>query len=215
MEPVTELRQKVVLDGSAPAGVKFVNLPKKLPRGDLLPVSAECAEPKSIKEVVFFVGKLGPDGKIPANAIQAPGELTDKEKGIWSAKLEAPTDQKGKFDISVQFVKVTGLVATDTIKIELVDPVKEGPPKASIEGKIVSVGGQPQGPGIPVELRDANGAVKDSTKTDDKSNYLFKDVAPGSYRISAVRTGTNTKGATTTSVKEGEKKTDVDVKLSR
>ena len=47
--------------------------------------------------------------------------------------------------------------------------------------------------GIPVELRDDKGNLKDSTKTDEKSNYVFKDLAPGTYRITAVRTGTATK----------------------
>ena len=68
---------------------------------------------------------------------------------------------------------------------------------------------------IPVQLLDDKGAVKDTAITDDKSSYLFKDVIPGSYTIRSVRTGNNTKGQITVGVKDGEKKVDVDVKLSR
>jgi hypothetical protein len=218
-EPKPNIQKTVLLDASPPTGVKFVKekMPNQLVRGDSLPVSATCADPKSVKQVVFFVGKLGPDGKtVPPNAVPVPGELTDKEKGIWTAELDAPTDKKGKFDVTVQFVKVTGTVATDTIKIELVDPGPgKGGGKASIEGKITDVAGAPQGPGVPVELRDDKGNIKDTTKTDDKSNYIFKDVMPGTYQVTSARTGTRTKGATTVQVKEAEKKTDVDVKLSR
>jgi hypothetical protein len=218
--PVTEIRHTVVLDGSPPEGVKFVNFPKSLVKGDVLPVSAVGVDPESgIEKVVFFVGKLGPDGKVPPNTQLTPGKLTDAEKDIWSAVLDAPTDQKGKFDVTVQFVNFAGLVTTDTVKIELIDPGKEGVPgaggAASIQGKLIDGTGRPQGPGILVELRDDKGAVKDTTKTDAKSDYLFDKVAPGTYTVVGLRTANNTKGATTVGVKPGEKKVDVDVKLSR
>ena len=220
-EPVKELRQVVLLDANPPSGIKFIldKMPKQLKVGDSLPVSASCTDPATIKQVVFFVGKIAPDGKIvPANAVQVPGELTDKEKGIWSADLDAPTAKKGKFDVTVQFVKTTGVVATDTIKIELIDNNNKpmgGGGKASIEGKIKDVGGTPQGAGVPVELRDDKGNVKDTTKTDEKSHYIFKDLIPGTYQIVSVRTATRTKGSIIVQVKDGEKKTDVDVGLSR
>jgi hypothetical protein len=168
--------------------------------------------------VVFFVGKLGPDGKVPPNTQLTPGKLTDAEKGVWSADLDAPTDQKGKFDVTVQFVNGAGLVTTDTVKIELVDRGKDGGPDgaaASIQGKLIDGTGRPQGAGILVELRDDKGAVKDTTKTNEKSEYLFANVMPGTYTVVGVRTANNTKGATTVGVKPGEKKVDVDVKLSR
>ena len=78
-EPVTDLHQVVLLDANPPSGIKFIvdKIPSQLKVGDSLPVSASCADPKSIKQVVFFVGKLGPDGKVPANTIQVPGELVD------------------------------------------------------------------------------------------------------------------------------------------
>ena len=107
-----------------------------------------------------------------------------------------------------------GVVTTDTIKIELVDAGKDSAgAKGSIGGKITDLAGLPQGKDVPVELRDDKNMVKDSTKTNEKSEYTFKDVAPGTYTVRSARTGNNTKGATVTQVKEGEKKTDVDVKL--
>jgi hypothetical protein len=212
--------QTVVLDGTPPEGIEFVNMPTQVKRGDSLTVNAKGFDPESgIKEVLFFVGKLDKDGKLPPNAIQAPGKLIDPEKGIWTADLDAPTDQKGKFEVTALFLNAADMPATATVKIELIDGKGGGGGggggKASIQGKLVDGTGRPQGKGVLVELRDDKGAVKDTTKTDEKSEYAFKDVAPGTYIIAGVRTANNTKGATTVQVKDGDKRTDVDVKLSR
>jgi hypothetical protein len=215
-----DIKRSVVLDGTPPEGVKFVDdWPKSLPRGKSLPVSAVGKDPESgIKEVFFFVGKLTPEGKVPPNTNLIPGTELDKEKGLWGAVLDAPTENKGRFDVTVVFVNTAGMPASDTVKIELTDSGKggkDGGGSASISGKLVDPAGRLQGKGILVELRDADGKVKDTTMTDDKSAYTFKDLAPGTYRVGGLRTANNTKGATVVQVKEAEKKVDVDVKMSR
>ena len=55
--------------------------------------------------------------------------------------------------------------------------------KTTIEGAVLE-GTTPRGqPNVPVVLRDDKGAAKESTKTDDKGKYAFKDIAAGNYRV--------------------------------
>jgi hypothetical protein len=218
-----EIVKTVTLNG-APPGVKLVrdeaSLPPKLARGADLPVKAKVVgyKPEEIQQVVFFVGKPGPDGGPPPNAVQATGELSKKEPGVYVALLAAPTDLKGKLDVSVRVLNVANVAATDTVKIELVDPTPPGGGATagkggSIEG-FVTEGGRVQA-GLEVGLRDNLGVFKDTTKTDAKGKFLFKDVPAGSYQVSAAKTSANTKGAVAVEVVDGTKKTDVEVKLTR
>ena len=209
----------MALDNSPPEHVKLVDFPEKLARGAELPVKATGFDPDSdIKEVVFYVGRPGPDGNAPPTAVKAPGKLIDKDKHIWAAALAAPTDQKGKMDVTAQFVNGANLSATDTVTIQLVDPTPPtgagaGPKGGSVEGTVAE-GGRGQ-PGLEVRLLDDKGAVKDAVKTDAAGKYLFKDVAAGSYNVAATKTTDSTKGESAVQVLDGQKKTGVDVKLTR
>ncbi len=216
-----EIIQNVAFDGTPPEGVKLVGFPVKLERGKLLPVKARAADPDTgIKSVVFFLGKPGPDGKPLPTVVVVPGQpsLEKDEKDVWVALLPAPTGQVGQFEVTVQATNAANLAAADTVTIQLVDADKDkdkdkakGP--ASIEGK-VTMGGIPQ-PKVPVLLRDGDGKVKDTAVTNDAGIYLFKEVPPGSYRITAVKTGAATRGENAAQVLEGQKKTDVNVNLTR
>ncbi len=218
-----EILAEVIFDG-APAKLKFVGFPKQLERGAPLPVKALTPVPESgIKEVVFFLGKPSPDGKAPPDAVKVRGlrvddKALDAKTGLFEARLDAPTDAKGKVDVTAQVTNGAGLVATETVQIELI-PAKGAAGgaapagKASIEGKVVQ-GDRPQ-PNLPVLLRDAAGGVKDTTMTDDKGGFLFKEVLPGTYRVFASKTGDSTKGETIVQVQEGQKKTDVSVSIVR
>ncbi len=214
---ISELTQEVLFDGNRPTDLRFVDFPKTLVRGSALPVKAVVPAPESgIKEVLFYVGKPGPDGKMPPNSVTAPGTLADPKTDLWVAALDAPTDQKGKADVTAQVTSNTGLVATETVTIKLVDagPNGGGGGKGgTIEGAVVQ--GDRLQPDVPVFLRDAAGGVKDTTVTDKKGAYSFKDVPPGTYRVFAKKNGDNTKGETIVQVQEGQKKVDVGVSLLR
>src|SRR5262249_28837763 len=72
---VPYISSKMKLDGTPPEDVKFVDFPKELTRGSALTLKATGHDDDSeIGKVVFFTGKLPPDGVIPPTAIQAPGE---------------------------------------------------------------------------------------------------------------------------------------------
>jgi hypothetical protein len=223
-EKTTEVLVPVGLDATKPEGVKFVRWPKQLLRNAPIVVRATGRDPESdISRVIFFVGKPAPDGKVPADVISAE-ELPDPEYGkIWAAELPVSTEQKALFDVTVQFTNGAGLSATETIKIQLVDPpppVKPdakppaGPKPAIIEGRVVE-GGRPQ-PNVTVSMLDTKDlTAKGTATTDAQGKFVFKDVPAGSYRLSASKTAANTRGTTTVSVIEGQKKTDVEIKLNR
>jgi hypothetical protein len=191
--PVSQILETVTFDGTKPENLKFLDFPKQLERGSELPVRATASDPESgIKSVAFYIGKPGPDGKPPATAVLVPGKLLDPKTGVWVASLDAPTDQKGKTEVTAQFTNGAGLVATDTVKIELIDPgagAAGAGKAASIAGKVF-VGDRPQ-PDVAVELRNAAGAVLDTKATDKDGKFLFKDVAPGTYKVFSSKRGQN------------------------
>lgn len=227
----------LALDGSPPDSLEFVdNFPEQLLRGSPLDLQVKAVDLETgIRNVVFFVGKPGPDGKAPPTAQPVQAELTDgnaKEdqeglllytEGTWEYQnFFAPTDQKGEFEITAQATNKAGQTVTKTIKIQLVDPPppgapnggKNGPPPVpaeppSIEGTVLE-GGRGQ-PGLIVNLANDMGAIKDTTTTDDKGKFLFKNVEPGVYSVTSSKVGSNTRGATTVGVKEGKKVIEVEL----
>jgi hypothetical protein len=218
-----EYTDKVLLDASPPEGVKLVNWPAKLRRGDPLPVRAVGYDPESsISKMVFYLGKppdpAAPPPPVPVPVVKADGVLIDAEKHLWAATLDAPTDKRATFEVSVVAVNGVGLTASDTQKIELIDPPPPPAPGtikgASIEGIVVE-GGRPQ-PNLVVFLRDPkDNTVKDSVRTDAAGKYIFKDVIPGSYRVTVEKTTDTTRAGVAAQVIDGEKLTDVILNLQR
>jgi hypothetical protein len=215
VEKTTSIVAGLMLDATKPEGVQFINFPAKLPRGAVLPVRALGSDPESgIKQVVFFGGRPLPDGKLPPGTTPVAGERVDKDQ--WGASLPVATDKKGPVEVTVQFTNGAGLTTTETVVIQLVDPPAEAKEKgkgASIAGS-VSEGDRPQ-PNLPVWLFDDKSAVRDMVRTDDWGQFLFKDVPPGSYRVVATKSGSNTRGEVAAQVAEGQQKTGVDVRMVR
>jgi hypothetical protein len=206
-----QIEKTFTLDGSPPQGLKFVAFPKELPRGERLPVKAVAHDDESkIAKVNFFVGKPGPDGKLPPNTVLVPGKPADND--LWVAALDAPTDQKGKLEVTVQATNGANLTASETVTIQLLEPVPVVK-LASIEGDVVQ--GDRNQLGVAVALYDALGALKDGTTTDDKGHYVFKNLPPGTYRVAALKSSDNTKGAVAVSVLGGQEKKGVNIKLMR
>jgi hypothetical protein len=213
-ELTREVVVKFTLDASPPQGLRFVDFPEQLFRGDPLPVKAVARDDESqIQKVVFFLGKPGPDGKPPQGTVPVPGKLADKDKNLWAAALDAPTDQKAKLEVTVQATNGANLTASETVVIKLVDAPAGGVKLGTIEGDVVE--GARKQPGVAVSLLDGMNGVRDSAATDDKGHYVFKDVLPGSYRVLAAKTTDNTRGVVNVTVAAGQKKTGVDIKLMR
>ena len=70
-------------------------------------------------------------------------------------------------------------------------------------------------PNLPVFIFDPQGIPRDQTKTDDQGRFLFKEVVPGTYRVVATKSGSGSRGEAPVQVMEGQKKVDVEVKMTR
>jgi hypothetical protein len=188
----------------------------QMPPGQPLRLVATGDDPESgIQQVVFFLGKPTADLKVPEMVLPVEG-VPDVKKTTWKAELPAPSDKGGVVAVTAQFTNGAGLKSFGMIEIRLVPPPPPAPPgpppKPSIEGTVVDDGGRAQ-PGLKVTLTDAQGVAKETTTTDTAGKYLFKDVAPGSYRVTAAKTASSTNGETAVQVLEGQKKTGVEVRL--
>jgi hypothetical protein len=201
-EKVPYISSKVMLDGTPPEDVKFVDFPKELTRGSALTLKATGSDPESrIGKVVFFVGKLPQDGVIPPTAIQAQGEEEDEDEGVWVAELPVPTDKANTLDVGVQFTNKVGQTTTATAVIKLVDAK---PGTATIKGEVVE--GERAQAGLDVLLRDPQGTVKDTAKTDNAGKFVFKNIQPGTYQLVVVKSSSMRTGQAAVKVEAGEEK---------
>jgi hypothetical protein len=231
----SEIVKDIFLDPTPPEILSLEVVPATPPvpayRGRTLSLRARGVDPESdIREVLFFAGKPAPDGSIPPGAVVRKGSRppkpqkeadkgakSEKESDYWFADLPVPADQSGPFFASVRFVNHAGLSATSApIAVEVKDPPPDTTPavKASIAG-VVREGSRPQ-PGVPVTLRNAAGQVVAEVKTGADGSYLFKDLEPGNYRVSAVNATLNIRGQTPLiELKAKEQKANQDISLIR
>ena len=223
----------LAFDETPPVGVDFVadkEFPQELERGRRLRVEATGKDEESeIDRVEFFVGKFvkNKDGKeeIPPNADTVQGEPVAGKKDAWYAMLPG-LERAGTANLSVQFVNKAGQSTNRTIEIRLIDPPAPGagniggaaaaPSKLKVSGTVAE-GDVPQ-PDLEVVLKDDKGAVKGITKTskDPKTvgTFVFENVAPGAYTVSAAKVDSNTKGEKGVTVGSQDVK-NVDLKLYR
>lgn len=205
----------VTVDDTPPEGVRltFDNLKggKQLEKGQPLRLSATADDlDTEVAKAVFFLGVPTDDGKPPADAVQVKGDRRVDRGGEvrWTAALPLPADKRGELTVGVIVTDSAGNSSPPEVKrIELVDAPPPGAKPGSVEGKL-TFGENPQ-PGQTVTLADADGKAKDTTKTDGKGKFAFKDVPPGAYKLTAAKTdfSTGLAGATEVTVKPGEKAT--------
>ena len=101
------------------------------------------------------------------------------------AALLIPPGHKGPLFISVQVVNHAGLASVDTITVDVTErePGKTG--LGEIVGKVTE-GPRPQ-PNLLVTLVDDNGKEIARTRTQPDGTYRFGNLAPGHYRVIAVK----------------------------
>lgn len=217
IEKKPAITRSLILDAARPKNIRFLlpmpaDQPQALPRGAPLVVRVTAEPPESgIAQVHFYSGRPEKDGKPPASAVVVPGQAG--EKNTWEAKVPVPNERGVKVDVTVQLVSGAGQTATETIAVQLIDPADQAKGGATIAGTVVE-GDRPQ-PGLTVTLVDPQGVTRYTVKSGPGGTYLFKDVAPGSYRVIATKTGSNTRGQASVQVQEGDKKNDVEIRLQR
>jgi len=169
----------IIIDDTPPRWVKMARLPKQAKRGAPLEIRATGHIPLSgIREVVFFVGKPMPDGKLPPGVPTASGKPLPGSTQTWAGVLPLPADPKGPIDVSVGFVSNVGLSSFDSGRIELIDtqPV----PTGSIRGRVLEAA-LPQS-GLVVGLVNGKNETLE-TKTDKDGVFSFADVPVGKYHV--------------------------------
>jgi hypothetical protein len=177
--------RSIIIGEQSPAGVQFVRPPAKAWKEAPLRLLAQGADPLvGVKEVKFFFGKPK-DNKLPPGTETASGVLIDQGLGVWGVNLKVPADKKGPTDISVEFVNKLDLssFATTTIDLTDTDPALSAP--GTIKGTVTE--GPAAQADLEVALVNEKGEPKAKTKTNDKGEYLFADLAPGSYRVLATK----------------------------
>ena len=192
----TKLSYRLIVDETPPPAedIRIAPFPPRLERGKPLPVFVTASDPETfIERVAVVVGKPGPDGKFPPDAI-----LVEAEKLAlgWSAQVPLPVPPPAPppppgtppakkepippFDITVIAENEVGLSTARVIRIELVEPLG-----GTIELTVLR-GGRPQ-PDTPVTLVDADGKEKGAGKTNKKGVILFTNLPPGVYKASALK----------------------------
>jgi hypothetical protein len=207
-EKVVQGKRVDVLASNDPAANVLV-------RGKPLQLVVQADDPEShIQHAVFFLGKPTADLRIPDMAPRVDGKPDTEERTTWRAPLNVPTDRPAAVQVSVQVTNGAGITSFGTIEIRLVDAPPSTKPAAlpRIEGRVVDNGGRAQ-PNVRVNLTDGMGTVKDSVTTNDAGAFVFKDVAPGSYRVVAARRAVGLVGETSVQVAAGEDRTGVIVRL--
>jgi hypothetical protein len=215
-----QVRKTIVLDDTEPENVRFEKLAAEATRGKVLPVRASAIDDESgIRDVIFFLGQVQPDGKLPPGTATVPGERVKTKGGVvWTAELKVPKNQKDPMNVSVRFTNGVGLSTTETVALDAIDPPAVKPKakaakKASITGTVTE-GDRPQ-VGIKVDLLSGGKTLKQYT-TKAGGAFEFKDLEAGDYQVSAAKPGVaNTKGSTPVKLGDKEEKKDVVIKLWR
>jgi hypothetical protein len=184
--------RSIVLSDAPPAAPRFLDPPPRAWRATPLRLRASGGDPVTkIRGVTFFVGEPV-DGKLPPGALSGTGRPVNDEHTVWEGDLPLPPKHLGPTPISVQFVNELGLSRFDTIRVTL----EEKDPLASRPGRIQGVvreGTRPQA-GLNVVLSDEKGASQAKASTNEQGQFVFRDVAPGKYRLSCDKSSTQRRG---------------------
>jgi hypothetical protein len=179
---------KVNQDISAPEGIKL-ELPKDKEWAVGAPVElrAVIRERKEnqapIGKVVVFRGKAPKDDKmeIKDDDILFIDEAPDPKQKEWKFTLPPQTKAEA-LTLSVQFTTRTGVKAalTDSITFKAGGPVKK---LYTVKGDVLR--GELKQAGVEVSLMDAKKNVKATGKSNAEGAFVFENVEPGSYIVSA------------------------------
>ena len=186
----------LIVDDTPPPAedIKVGPFPKRLERGKPLPVFITALDPDTrIERVAVVLGKPGPDGKLPPDALVV--EAVETTLG-WVAQVPLPTpapvpppppgtppakkEPIPPIEITVVAENEVGLSTAKVVRIELVEPMG-GTLEITVER-----GGRPQ-PDTPVTLVDADGKEKGAGKTKANGKIVFKNLPPGIYKASALK----------------------------
>lgn len=219
----------VVIDGTPPEKVRFTTFDKRrvqqnsetnphlVKAGGPYLAQAEGEDPESkIKEVFFFLGE--PAGRKRPETVKQPikGSKLDGEGKLWETKnvILAATLEVQK--VTVEFVNGAGESEFATIYVQVeaekkaADATKkdDGPKTGTLKA-IVTLGERPQ-PNKSVKLKNlAPNAPAQTETTDEKGEFVFKDLQPGKYTVQAISDDGRQSAEVPLEIKAGDNKTQV------
>lgn len=190
----------LVVDETPPPGeeIDFGGFPVRHTKGVPLPVYVSADDPESrVERVTVYLGKPGPDGKMPDDAPKFEAARQRYAGRLWLAQVQLPppapvppADPKAPpvlkppaaVDVTAVAENGVGLTTTRVVRIQLVDP-----PLGTIRATVMR--GSLVQPGVEVFLRDAEakerGAAKTGTKGKDLGVAEFTGLQPGTYHLFA------------------------------
>jgi hypothetical protein len=219
---------KIVLDDSPPEDARIRSVgglaipapdqrdkPIEILKASSFEIVAEALDKESgVAEVLVFLGRPV-DGKPPQGVTPLRAQPINDARTRWKARLPL-ADRIGIVEITAEFKNAVGLCSFDTVALDVRNPKPPDQPGTDKHGKIVgkvTEGGRLQ-KGLEVSLKDDKGIDKAKTKTRDDGTFVFDDLPPGNYKISAVKEFSKSKDEKTVTVEAG-KTTTADLALVR
>lgn len=201
-----ESEVEVAFDDSPPLAT--ISAPAEHPRGTPLPVSVTASAKSGIDKVLFFVGE--PPAPTVVNPVAGKvflGTPPSVPNGPFTARLPMP-DTKGHVVIGARVINGASKFIDKTAELDLIEPVvKTKPTTGEIKGKVGAGSASDPRPQANIDvylLDEKQSKVIKSTKSNDKSEYEFKDLPPGNYVVYARKPIEYTSVKAPAEVKAGE-----------
>jgi hypothetical protein len=174
------------------------------------------AEGKPLPPGKAAVGVRGPLPEAKADTRTRPLPVDDARPAAYTAALLMP-DQKGPVTVGARFTNRVGLTEEVVAEVMVVDP----PTTGSVKGRVVqgSTPERPQ-PGLEVVLSE-EGAKPDAApvataKTNDRGEFVMKDIKPGKYVVRSTKPADyGAKAEQKVAVEAGDKPAEVTLYLKR
>jgi hypothetical protein len=189
-----ELLDKVVqvvrLDDTPPDKLAFVDPPARAVRGRVLTFRARASDAESgISDVVFYLGRPVPTGKLPPETVAVTGTPSEDEEDVWEVDINVAADFKGPLVINVRAINGVGLSATRSLSLAVVDPPGK---TATLRGRLfeeeVPIGN------LGVGLVNARGKILMVVRAAADGKFEFTGVPPGAYKLIARHRSTRARG---------------------
>lgn len=205
---------RVIQDRTPPEDVEFVDLPRAWSLGKPMPLFVKTRErgdhQAPIEKLLLLRGKAPQDGKINPDFILGSG-VFDEERSLWQVTMP-PQEKIELLEFSAILTTGTGVSASRSATISIVDPTAGGKGIAKVTGKL-TYGPNPV-PNASVSLLDEKGVVKGSVKSTPKGEYAFDKVPPGNYVVYATQSFPALVGRANVQVPEGKELVEkIDVRL--
>jgi hypothetical protein len=204
--------KSIVFDNTKPENLTVVEA-QQVANG-LAEVTVAGQDPQSgVQKVKFHLGQVD-DQNPPKGPPLIESDFDNDQKSLTK---KVPVNQVGDIEMTAEFVNGVGLSAYLPIKVAMVPNFGGGNAgqgkNGSISGKVLlNEKLQPK-----AKLTLEGGQLKNpmTENADDHGEFLFKEVPPGTYKLSAVTELGGAKGHITVTVKAGEAKTGQNVSVSR